>query len=101
MTDINYGALDPGIRETVKFLRSHDFETTDSGDGVSKPKVGRVFDFPHVFMQCRAEDMIAESGRLRRVVEDRIGRDLEQGQIQATYDPVSNVALLMLAGVTI
>lgn len=31
-----YDDLDPGIVEVVRFLHGHGFETTDSGDGVSK-----------------------------------------------------------------
>ncbi len=33
---LDYDKLDPGIRETVRWLRGLGFNTTDSGDGVSK-----------------------------------------------------------------
>ncbi len=36
MSGIDLNELDPGIRRTVAFLREHGFDTTDSGDGVSK-----------------------------------------------------------------
>ena len=40
MKDIDYGELDPGIRETVRRLNEEGFETCDSGDGVSKFEKG-------------------------------------------------------------
>lgn len=43
-------ALDPGIRRTVLWLRQMGFETTDSGDGRSKPKDEEVEPYPHVHM---------------------------------------------------
>ena len=48
MSEVPYHALDPGIVGVVRRLNEFGYETTDSGDGVSKPDVGRVFDFPHV-----------------------------------------------------
>ena len=48
-------ALDPGIRDVVRYLRGKGYETTDSGDGVSKPaswfETGEALPFPHVV--CR------------------------------------------------
>lgn len=48
MTDLDYAILDPGIRGAVQYLRERGFDTTDSGDGVSKPPYDRVFDVAHV-----------------------------------------------------
>lgn len=48
MSEIDYDALDPGIRDIVRDLRAVGFHTTDSGDGVSKPVNERVFHVPHV-----------------------------------------------------
>ena len=36
-------ALDPGIRRLVTLLRAHGFETTDSGDGVTKPRAAFTY----------------------------------------------------------
>ena len=48
MTDtIDYDALDPGIRETVRALRAANFRTTDSGDGRTKT-YDWALPFPHV-----------------------------------------------------
>lgn len=41
-------AADPGIRDVLKALWRAGLETTDSGDGVSKPDPGIVFRFEHV-----------------------------------------------------
>lgn len=53
-------ALDPGVRDLVIALRAAGYETTDSGDGVSKPKdwfeSGEALPFLHVYVQVpRAE----------------------------------------------
>ena len=40
--------LDPGIRDVVAALWDRGLATTDSGDGVSKPKPGIVLPFEHV-----------------------------------------------------
>lgn len=58
---LDYAELDPGIRDTVRLLRQAGFQTTDSGDGVSKPADARVFDVPHVAMTCAREDMFAQA----------------------------------------
>lgn len=45
-------ALDPGVRDLVIALRDAGFETTDSGDGVSKPQVdGCTLPFLHVYVR--------------------------------------------------
>lgn len=48
----DYAELDPGIRETVRQLNDAGFTTTDSGDGVSKPRAafddGDAIPYPHV-----------------------------------------------------
>lgn len=40
--------LDPGIRDVVSALWERGLETSDSGDGVSKPEPGIVLPFEHV-----------------------------------------------------
>lgn len=61
---INYKALDPGIRDLVADLNLNGYYTTDSGDGVSKPEVGRVLHERHVFIACDLETMVSETERL-------------------------------------
>lgn len=65
--DIDFGELDPGVRELVRRLREQNFLTCDSGDGVSKPADERVFDRPHV--------MIAEAHRLQTLVDSWVSSD--------------------------
>lgn len=93
--------LDEGIRATVLWLRRCGFETTDSGDGYSKPFEDRALDQPHVVMKVDPARMIAEAHRLRDLIAER-GWQLSQmgvdggAQIQATYDPVDGTATIVL-----
>ena len=61
MSLVPWDYLDPGIRETVRLLRDAGFETTDSGDGVSKPEVGRCLSFGHVFIEVSPDKLISEA----------------------------------------
>lgn len=64
-TDFDYEQLDPGIRMTVKRLRDAGYETTDSGDGGSKPaewfETGEAMPFPHVVVATTCERMCADA----------------------------------------
>ncbi len=46
---MNYYELDPGIREDVRRVREAGFETTDSGDGVSKADADAL---PYAHIAC-------------------------------------------------
>lgn len=113
MENESYEDLDPGIRETVKWLQANNFNTTDSGDGKSKFEPGNEMDFalafPHVAMIVGVNDLIAEADRLVLLLES-VGLDLEasvevEGQemplitVEATYSAIPQVGLLMLTGV--
>jgi hypothetical protein len=106
MHDIDYDSLNPGIRRTVKFLRDHWFRTQDSGDGVT-----REFEcdpgFPYVSIHIPSSaSLLAESHRLRNLLASvgiEVGYQSEDGRaaaIQATYDPVTDRADILLLGVT-
>lgn len=97
-------SLDPGIRRLVIALRKCGFDTTDSGDGVTKRAAGDVdaLRYPHVFVAVDPGEMVAEADRLN-VVVTRLGVIVqEQGAgawfIQASYDPSSRTAILALCG---
>lgn len=95
--------LDPGITATVSLLIAAGFNTTDSGDGVSKPDVGRVFDFPHVVAVVAPDDLLKEARRLRRILEF-VGiiprpQDGTHPAIEAAYDVGADVATILLSGV--
>ena len=94
--------LDSGIRQTVEWLRAHDFETTDSGDGVSKPDMECALDCPNVFMVVVPDSMINESLRLLTLLQER-GIDPRapgsEVSVEASFDPANGLAILSLLGV--
>ncbi|HET9063697.1 MAG TPA: hypothetical protein VFO62_10450 [Candidatus Binatia bacterium] len=104
---IDYTALDPGIRETVRRLRAAGFATTDSGDGVSKLEagtdIGEALSFPHAVIRCEPDRLVAEARRLHAFLGEHgfcvepVG--VSSIWIQADYDPTNDVATIMLAGV--
>lgn len=57
--------LAPGIRALVLDLRSHGFQTCDSGDGTGK--MDGALPYRHVFSACPVDFMIAEAGRMARI----------------------------------
>lgn len=98
MEDLNYEELDLGIRETVRFLRDNGFNTTDSGDGVSKPKGDCVIDESHVFIVCDIEELIYEADRLYDLLIDK-GIEGSTFTIQASYNPHDGTGVIMFLGV--
>jgi len=105
--DIDYEALDPGIRHTVRWLRAQGFLTVDSGDGESKAvdhEEGEFLPFPHVAMLTNATDLVAEADRLRLCLETQgmlfDSMDPAEGPfIEATYSPVDGRSVLLLSNV--
>lgn len=109
-----YADIDPGIRETVRWLFDAGFEPCDSGDGVSKFS-GTIEDdydpnmflhVPNVAMIVSPDRLVQEADRLcgmlaaRGVVIEAMGPDEGQPSIQATYDPGRpQDAVIMLIGV--
>lgn len=69
---VDYAALDPGIREIVRRVNDAGFETTDSGDGVSKPAdwyaIGEAIPFPHVVAATTPGLMVPAAERLAAVL---------------------------------
>ena len=122
----DYSELDPGIRNSVKFLRNHGFWTTDSGDGQTKFSTGQydaaeVLDFPHICIVVEPRNMIEESRKLAAVlgghgvqVQQRGLRhldpqwyesqdeaptwDVKQAvEVEASYDPMTDIAVIMVS----
>lgn len=98
MDEINFEELDPGIRETVRRLRRHGFETTDSGDGVSKPAdwyqpdehgITQAMNFPHVICLTSPDRLIADAQRLVVL--------FPTWQVEATYYPRNDKGILMIS----
>lgn len=110
MSAPDYDELDPGIRDVVRWLRGHGFQTCDSGDGISKSVEwyveGEALAEPHVFMVVPVDQIVAEARRLRTLVESELGLVVTQpGEIkigvtiEASYEPVSDLAIVGLFGV--
>ncbi len=105
---IDYDSLDPGVRETVRRLNEWHFDTTDSGDGVSKLAQGydpsEMLDVPHVFIRCHACDLVAEAERLMFLLRtagicvEPVGHS--SIFIQANFDPANETANIQLIGVS-
>lgn len=114
MKPIDYDNLDPGIRGTVRLLRSHGFDTVDSGDGVSKMQAPGlepeerdcVNDFPHVVVRCSPDKLVATADHLAKVIRgvgirlDPLTPDPSAPTVQASYDPADGSAIVVLCGVT-
>lgn len=104
MSEPDYSKMNPGIVETVKFLRQHGFNTTDSGDGETRDwdcDLG----LPYVHMKVDPDSIALEAQRLMAVLKTKgveIVEPDEEGtsqNIQATYDPVTDLAYLSLYNV--
>lgn len=69
---VAYEELDPGIRDIVRRVNQAGFETTDSGDGVSKPQEwfdsGEALPFPHVVAVTTPATMVKDAHLLNDVL---------------------------------
>jgi hypothetical protein len=80
---LDYETLDPGIRETVRLLRKWGFQTTDSGDGVSKAgtEAEACMEYqPNVRCRVPPEALAGETRRLCHMLAGagiRLGPKLE------------------------
>ena len=84
---MNHDKLDKGIRDTVRLLRENGFDTTDSGDGISKPPGSGVLGYPHVHMVSDGERLIIESQRCAALLGDA-------WTVQGSYDPANSVSII-------
>ena len=121
LTPEETAALDPGIRRLVTLLRAHGFETTDSGDGVTKPRAAfaehpgwcerdlvevGILTMPHVHIRV-SRDMCDEADRLLCILRINCPRAFgyrpfafDDAAIQATYSPFDGIALLSVTGIS-
>lgn len=113
MPDIDYSLLDPGIVGAVRFLRQHGFNTTDSGDGYTKPKDERTIEGPHVFCVVthytvgaleadRALSLIREALELRDYHQEVSCVNPSQWAsmllVEASYSAVDGTCILSITG---
>jgi hypothetical protein len=84
--------LDPGIRADAIAIAVAGFNTTDSGDGVSKPddwyESGEAIRIPHVFCATTPGRLIDEATRLQQFLGTA-------WRVEATYWPTSETAMLL------
>lgn len=96
--DINYDELDPGVRDLVRWLRVYwNLNTTDSGDGVSKPAEARVMDVPHV-MAVGDRDTLVEIAWLLH--ERWKPYEEENKLIEVSWNVATGTWMLSLVGFT-
>jgi hypothetical protein len=102
--EVDYDALDPGIRRTVALLRSAGFRTCDSGDGVTKlaanPDDECALDVASVRAVVDRSDAFWEVDRLLDVVSQATGQSVEMlaevsgVSVEMTYSPLDETCLL-------
>lgn len=108
---------DPGIREVVRWLNEHAFDTCDSGDGrwkfrcpacqhppgekhdtidcgrrygkivVRRERPGCALDYPHVFVQVDHRAAIAEADRLVCILRGSGVTVVQVGALDEKYKP--------------
>jgi hypothetical protein len=79
--------LDPGIKDTVLWMRDNGFKTTDSGDGVSKLNSEDTYalDYAHVFSIVEdATQLCSEVDRLGDLAK---GKGYEDWVVEGNYAP--------------
>lgn len=96
MTDsLDYDALDPGIRDVVRLIREAGYETTDSGDGISKRATQPdALPFPHVVVRLGLVDWRRSTYHLHDLVRDRFGNEW---RVQLSWAP-GEPAIVMVMG---
>jgi len=86
--------LDPGVKDLVLLLRSHGWNTTDSGDGKSKPEDLRTIEGLHIVIDIQsAADLIVSSHTLLSELRFFGYGDLF---VEATYSPNDQSAILLI-----
>jgi hypothetical protein len=85
----SYSQLDPSICDVVRKLHAHGFETTDSGDGVSKPKelYDSAIPFPHVVIETNPEMMVTDAEIVARILGP-------EWNVEAVYQTMTKAAHL-------
>lgn len=106
MTEADLLELDPGIRQLVFYLRGEGYNTTDSGDGVSKfegldPDAKEdthciPLAYPHVFMTTEAHDLRHAADELDVCISKL--QPTKPYHVAASYSPSNGVALLEVIG---
>lgn len=101
MDDIDYDALNPGIRETVRWLRSLGFNTCDSGDGVTH-EYECDGDAPYVAVRCEKENAVCECDRLYTALMEKLGLSMcpEWLYCELYYQPGDGIPVIIVGEIT-
>ena len=101
LPEIDPALIQPTMRRVVWWLRSLDFETTDSGDGVTNGRAGMegTIEFPHVFCEVDPNLGVTEARRLLMECK-RAGLPLETLRVEFSYNPGDEVGLVALYEIT-
>jgi hypothetical protein len=99
--DSFYAALDPGIRETVRWLHRNGFGTTDSGDGSKAATMECAVPFPMIAVSVPAVHALVDGAQLLRSMVGRLGVGLSPDghglpSIVASYDAADGSAVILL-----
>lgn len=100
--NFDYSVVQPAMRQTVRWLRKMDMNTTDSGDGVTNvlAEMEHALDFPHVFITTSPLLGLAEADIIWGAVR-RYGLDKVEGvSVEATYSPDDRKVIISVYGVT-
>lgn len=97
--------LNPGIVKTVEWLNANGFVTCDSGDGVTHDFECDL-PIPYVHMEVEPGKLVAETDRLRSLLESEHGVEFElqteEGTaktIEASYNPIDGLGIISLLNV--
>lgn len=100
---LDYETLNPGIRETVRWLRETlGFYTVDSGDGVTQEfECDRGYPYVTIIVDTSAWDVREVANVLAGLVYNTHGHKVTpQGQagpsVQVSYDPSNRMTVLEL-----
>ncbi len=108
-TEFDYDQLDPGIRQTVRLIHEFGFETTDSGDGITKIGVMEcALPFAHVVIKVPdgenpvdATDRLEEMLACLRLRAESLGPDGEEYPedacfLELRYEPGGSSQILLM-----
>lgn len=95
LPEIDLDTLDPGIRVVVYLLRDKGFDTTESGDGVTKAEDARTFTVPHVVVTCSKEDLIKTADQLSAFLVRHHKSVGPNWRIEASYCPTDASVVIL------
>lgn len=102
MSTFSISQIQPTMRDTVLWVRSLGFNTTDSGDGITNVEAGMegAIGIAHVFMVIASDSTaFGEADRLWEAVCEKGLGERPDVDVQMGYSPKDEVTTLCLFGV--